>query len=128
MQDYTVNYINSVVNLIIAWIELNLSKPIKVKDVVARSGYSEYYLQRSFRVCTGESIAHYVRRRKLKYAAEILTNSDLAIIDLAFNMGFDDVSTFYRSFRREFGVAPGKYRERHKPVSQTGGQELQQKC
>ncbi|QLA06297.1 helix-turn-helix domain-containing protein [Enterobacter ludwigii] len=116
MHIHTGNNIDSVIEIIITWIELNLSEPIKVKDVVARSGYSEFHLQRSFKACTGQSIAHYVRRRKLENAAIILRDTDVAIVDLAVNMGFDELSTFYRSFRREFGIAPGKFREGHKVV------------
>lgn len=94
------------------WIEMNIDRPLLVKDVVIKSGYSAFYLQHAFASVTGESIARYIRRRKLIAAACLLLNCDSDIKGIAYSAGFNEISTFYRSFKCEFGLTPGEYRKR----------------
>lgn len=101
--------LRNVVTDLVLWIEKNINKKITAKDVVSKSGYSEFYLQRAFAAQRGETISRYIRRRKLELAASMLSEGENEIIDISLKLGFNDVSTFYRSFRRKFGVTPRRY-------------------
>lgn len=61
---------------------------------------------------TGTSFAEHVTRRRLQEcrAALELSASPRAVTDVAFAWGFASLATFYRAFRREFGIAPGDLR------------------
>ncbi|MEP9012758.1 helix-turn-helix domain-containing protein [Enterobacter kobei] len=104
--------IHRAIHELLNWIEMNIHQPLSVNDIVRRSGYSTFYLQHMFKSVTGEPVARYIRRRKLGLAVCLLRENDVRISDVAFGLGFEDVSTFYRSFRREFGFSPGEYRRR----------------
>jgi AraC-like DNA-binding protein len=61
---------------------------------------------------TGISFAEYVMKRRLQKCRAALVRPVAArsITDVAFAWGFANLTTFYRAFRREFGVAPGDLR------------------
>ncbi len=63
---------------------------------------------------TGEPFASRLRRRRLEEGRTLLTNPNyrhLSIAEVAQHIGFVDVSTFHRRFRRHFGMTPGEMRE-----------------
>lgn len=104
--------VKKIIPELLCWIEMNIDRPLSVNDIVLKSGYSAFYLHHVFTSVTGESIGRYIRRRKLAAAACLLRDCDAYINDIAFSAGFYEMSTFYRSFRREFGITPGEYRKR----------------
>ena len=55
---------DDVINDLVQWIDNNLDKPLRVTDVAARSGYSQWYLQRVFRRLMHVSVAEYIRQKK----------------------------------------------------------------
>ncbi|QLA06968.1 helix-turn-helix transcriptional regulator [Enterobacter ludwigii] len=114
----TMYNISRAIHELLDWIEMNIHQSLSVKDVVRRSGYSTFYLQHMFTSVTGEPIARYIRRRKLGAASRLLRENDAGISDIAFGLGFEDISTFYRCFRREFGLSPGEYSKRWKKPSE----------
>ncbi|MBV9250024.1 MAG: helix-turn-helix transcriptional regulator [Acetobacteraceae bacterium] len=61
---------------------------------------------------TGTSFAEHVTRRRLQECRSALERPTAArsITDVAFAWGFANLTTFYRAFRREFGMAPGDLR------------------
>jgi AraC family transcriptional regulator, positive regulator of tynA and feaB len=75
------------------------------------SGVSTRYVQILF-AAMGTTPTAYIQSRRLEHAAQLLaqTRRDAAITAIAFDSGFNDLSTFCRLFRRKFGVAPRDYR------------------
>jgi AraC-like DNA-binding protein len=48
-------------------------------------------------------------------AIEYLARPDLTLMDIASQLGFSEASTFHRAFKKWTGVAPGEYRQQHRP-------------
>jgi AraC family transcriptional regulator len=71
---------------------------------------SAAHLQRLFKFAFEQPIASYIRSRKLASALEDLLRTDLRIIDIANEYGFDYEQTFIRAFKREHGMTPGEIR------------------
>jgi AraC-like DNA-binding protein len=78
------------------------------------AGLSPYHFLRTFTRVTGLTPHQYVLRARLREAAIRLADSPAAapskVLDIAFDSGFADLSTFNRAFRAEFGVSPRAYR------------------
>jgi AraC family transcriptional regulator len=85
---------------------LTISAIAKVADV------HPAHLARAFRRQLGSSVAGYVRRLRLEWAAHQLDTGELPICDLALQAGFADQSHFTRAFKRYAGMTPGAYRMR----------------
>ncbi len=95
-----------------AYIDDSLSDPdLSVAKVASATGIGLRTLQRLF-VSMGESPREYIMGRRLERAREMLLagrhQCDRRVTDVAFEVGFNDLSHFSRAFARRFGQAPSK--------------------
>ena len=95
---------------LLAWIDNNLESRLDIGTVSRRAGYSKWHLQRIFKEHTGYPLAEYIRAQKLQRSVERLTHSDEPILNVAMALGFDSQQSFNRSFKRQYGQAPGAWR------------------
>lgn len=82
-------------------------------DVAGRHGLSARYVRMLFE-SEGTSMTEFVLEERLKRARAILLSPRFAarrITEIAYDVGFNDVSYFNRTFRRRFGLSPGELRE-----------------
>lgn len=81
-------------------------------DRLARdAGLSPFHFLRRFARCTGVTPHQYLVRARLRHAARLLADEERAITDIAYGVGFGDLSNFVRSFRRAAGVSPRAFRK-----------------
>jgi AraC family transcriptional regulator len=81
-------------------------------DIARKAGMSPYHFLRTFRQVVGITPHQFVLRTRLHRAAVRLLRSQEAISTIAFDAGFNDLSTFNNRFRRVIGVTPTAYRAR----------------
>ncbi len=74
-------------------------------------GFSEHRLIEIFREEYGITPAEYISEKKINYAKEMLVNSDMKIVDIAYDLNFSAISSFYKFFKEKTGMAPGMYRK-----------------
>lgn len=79
-------------------------------------GYSEYYTTKKFKEISGMQFRDYLRNRKLAFALKEVRDSDLSLLEIAFNYGFSSHEAFSRAFKRTYGITPSEYRIHPKPV------------
>jgi AraC-like DNA-binding protein len=98
------------------YIEQHLAEPdLKPGSTAAALGISLRHLHLLFEP-TGISFAQYVTQRRLLQCRAALSGPmgvARSVTDIAFGWGFSNLTTFYRAFRREFGMAPGELRASH---------------
>lgn len=102
----------NVVNDIINWIDNNIDKPLRIKDVAEHAGYSMWHFQRVFVHYQGVSLGRYIRERRLKLAAQALLETDISVYEICLKYGFGSQQTFTRTFSRMFNCPPGLYRKK----------------
>lgn len=90
---------------VISYINQNLATLRSPKEVADAFYLSQSQLYRSFREYTGTTLWNYVRTKQLITAKELLLNGE-APAKVATACGFDDYSTFYRAYKRQFGRSP----------------------
>jgi len=74
-------------------------------------------LCRFFKRATGRTMTNYVNELRLGLASELLTNTDLSILEIALRVGFENYSHFCRQFRRNKGCTPRALRKQFSPES-----------
>jgi transcriptional regulator GlxA family with amidase domain len=90
--------------------ERALDDPPGIRALAASIGATPDRLERAFRRDTGLSPAAYLRRLRLKHAADLILHSASRIDAVALACGFADASSFSRAFRQEFGQTPRQMR------------------
>lgn len=81
-----------------------------IDEAAASVGLSRRTFTRAFSEHTGETWLHYVRRLAIDHATKLLQATERPIAAIAFECGFNDLSTFYRQFKSRMGVSPADYR------------------
>lgn len=94
-------------------IEAEACEPLALADLASEASMSRYHFLRSFGRMVGLTPHQYVLRTRLHRAAVRLRRSTESISAIAFEVGFNDLSTFNRRFRRVMGLSPSAYRLRH---------------
>ena len=91
-------------------IEDNLCSPISNEDIAAEAGLSLRQLYRVFQENTGDTIANYIRLRRLSEASKELVASEKNILDIALKYEFQSAEVFSRAFTRVFWNSPREFR------------------
>ncbi len=94
----------------IEFIESKLDQLLSTEMVASHVGFSPYYFHRLFTGVLGESVAEYIRKRRLSEAAQLVHSTDKPLLDIALAYGFDSQEVFTRAFKKMFGITPGRYR------------------
>lgn len=98
-------------------IEAHLEQPLSTSELADRAGYSRWHFQRMFTAVTGQSVAGYIRARRLSEAARELRATGCGILPLALRYGFESQAAFTRAFRQQFGLTPGVARRSGVPLA-----------
>jgi AraC-like DNA-binding protein len=93
------------------WIEANSHQEINLDATANQAGISPFHFLRLFANVLGVTPHQYLVRSRLRHAARLLADEDIAITDIAYDVGFADLSNFVRTFHRAAGVSPGAFRE-----------------
>lgn len=94
------------------YIEQHLKQPISLSDLANNANLSEFHFHRIFTKYSTETVNEFITRFKLERAAIFLrVNPRTSIIDIALEYGYNDPSSFSRSFKKHFGISPLKYRK-----------------
>src|ERR1700687_368641 len=93
------------------WIEPHSHKPIDLEQAAGQAGISPFHFLRLFSGVLGVTPHQYLVRSRLRHAARLLADDDISITDVAYEVGFGDLSNCVRTFHRAAGVSPRRFRE-----------------
>lgn len=88
------------------FVEGNLAEKITGEDMARLCSMSPFRFSREFKEAFGISFREYLVRLRLKEAARLLENPQARVAQVAYAVGFNDMSYFSRMFKRYFGVLP----------------------
>jgi len=95
----------------ISLIEKNINNPeFTIQDFISEIGMSRSALYRKLKALTGQSISEFIKTIKLKRAAQLITQTKMNISEIAFELGFNDLKHFRKSFKLQFNELPSQYR------------------
>ena len=93
------------------WIDAHSHREIELEDVARQAGVSPFHFLRSFSSVLGVTPHQYLVRSRLRHAARLLADDERSISDVAYDVGFGDLSNFVRTFHRAAGVSPRRFRQ-----------------
>jgi signal transduction histidine kinase/AraC-like DNA-binding protein len=94
-----------------AYIHEHYADELSRQDIATHAGVSERYLTRCFNQEAGMTPSTYLTRYRINQACKLLENTDKAITEIAFAVGFSSGSYFGQVFLQQIGLTPHAYRE-----------------
>jgi AraC family transcriptional regulator len=95
------------------YVDSHLSKKIALSDLAAVAGLSRMHFASQFRIATGLRPHEYLLRQRIRRADELLRNTTLTIVEVAFSVGFQTQAHFTTVFKRIAGSTPAQWRNTH---------------
>ncbi|MBP7735635.1 MAG: helix-turn-helix domain-containing protein [Spirochaetes bacterium] len=97
----------------VSYIRENYTSDISREGLAASLDISPNHLGKFFKIHTGKKINEYINELRIHDAAERLRARDQGtIINIAFAVGFESLSTFNRTFLKIMGITPSEYKDR----------------
>jgi AraC-like DNA-binding protein len=88
------------------------AQPLDVPALARLAHVSAAHFSRQFRATFGETPHRYLQRRRVERAMELLRETDRPVTEICFDVGFNSLGTFSRTFHRIVGEPPSAYRAR----------------
>jgi AraC-like DNA-binding protein len=92
------------------------AEPLDVRAVAAVAYVSPAHFARCFRACFGETPHRYLQRRRVERSMFLLRETGRSVTDICFDVGFNSLGTYSRTFREIVGESPSDYRAGHGPM------------
>ena len=94
------------------YIDKHKTEELSLADVAKAAGASVFHFCKVFHKSTGLKFTDYVARVRLEDARNRLLNPNLRVSEIAYDVGFQSLTHFNRTFKRVFGQSPTEFRER----------------
>lgn len=101
----------SLIKEVLIYLQNNYRKKLTLGTLAQTFGYSKSRFSHIFNARFGCGILEYIDTLRCRHAAVMISHSS-SLIDSALNSGFESMRTFYRCFKRCFGITPSEYRDR----------------
>ncbi|MCV9387895.1 hybrid sensor histidine kinase/response regulator transcription factor [Reichenbachiella ulvae] len=88
------------------------SAEFSVPDLCKELGMGQNSLYRKIKNLTGDTIQLFIRKIKIKRAAQLLVAEDMTVTEVAFAVDFSDLKYFRKCFKEQFGIAPSEYKNK----------------
>ena len=87
------------------------AEPLDIPCLARIAEVSQAHFIRTFRATFGETPHRYLQRRRVERAMFLLRSSDRSITDICFDVGFNSLGTFSRTFQGIVGQSPSDFRQ-----------------
>lgn len=115
---------NEMVQLMVDWVDANISETQSLLRMSEQLGYSPYYCSRRFSQLTGMTLRDYIWTRKISRAALELRDTDERVLDIAVKYGFSSQEAFTRAFVKAFHITPAAFKKEPRPIPLAIRQEV----
>ncbi len=93
------------------WLERHFAEDVHLSEVAADLGMSPRNLSRRFNSATGYPPQQYLQRLRVEAAKELLQSTALKIIEVSYRVGYSDLSSFNKVFKKVTGLTPKHFRQ-----------------
>ena len=102
--------------LILKYVENNYMDKITIEDIANEVGLSQSHFMKYFKNTMGTSFIDYLNEYRLTMASRLLVSSESSILDIAAEVGYENLSYFNRTFKKRFSMTPREYRKKYANV------------
>ncbi|MDW6005481.1 AraC family transcriptional regulator [Vibrio mangrovi] len=111
MRDNLYKTVDERIHQVCHYIENHLCDDLTLDHLSQIAALSRYHFHRVFSAYIGMSVARYIQLMRLKRASmQLAFETDLRVIDIALDAGYDSPESFARAFKKTFGQSPSGFR------------------
>ena len=100
---------DEIIRKVVSYIEKNISSEITLTSLSQEMNYSKSYLSNVFKNKMHCSLMQYIKSKKCFYAYKLIQYGEKPL-DVAYKLGYNEYSTFFRAFKAQFGFSPSEVR------------------
>lgn len=97
----------------IDYLQQHTHTKVTIAELAALINVSPEYFCRFFKQHTGLTAIEYLHQLRIERAVNLLLNTDLSVLDVSLQVGFDDQSYFSKKFKALKGLTPAKFRKQY---------------
>lgn len=94
---------------ILDYIDNNYSEELSLEAVAKKAGFSKYHFSRLFKQYANTTFYDYLSNKRIAIATDLLMKN-VPVTDIAFQTGFNNLTTFCRCFKKITGCSPTQYK------------------
>jgi len=106
------NFTNKYVTQLSEYIDKNITSNLSVDELIEIVPLSRRNLENKFKEATGCSVYQFILDKKVEYIINELLTTDKSLLEIAIEVGFNDVRNAYRIFKNKTGYTPMNYRDK----------------
>lgn len=112
-----ITFVNSIsldtntINQIVNYCNKNYNENISLQSISEHLHISTWRISHIFNEDLNINFRKYINTLRLNKAEDLLLNSSLSVIEIAYSVGFENIRTFNRCFLSKYGCSPTAYRE-----------------
>lgn len=95
-----------------SWLESHLCEPIKLSAVAKQFGISTRQLVRRFNSAIAIKPSEYLQLLRIESAKSLLENRQFSLVEIVHRVGYEDLSSFSRLFKKHTSLSPAQYRQK----------------
>lgn len=94
-----------------ALLEKKLDSPVNIQDLSTATGLTRQKLQLGFRLLFGDTVARVRDKIRMEHALDLVRTSELSLIQVALETGYEHHASFTRAFKAAYGLSPSNMRQ-----------------
>src|SRR5258708_23464508 len=100
------------INTVLQFIMNHYTNEIYMEEIASKLNMSIASFSRYFKYHTRKTFSHYVTEIRIGHACRLLMEDNYNISEICYSCGFDNLSNYYRHFKKHVGVSPKEYKKR----------------
>ena len=102
---------------VMSYIQKHLAD-VTLNDIADHFGFSVSYCSKLIKANTGQGFNEWKRALRIREAEQLLTGTKKPVTEISSLLGYENVETFIRAFKKELHITPASYRK-HQSVSRS---------
>ena len=117
-KDVKISTNDDVIQNILEYINLHYMTNLSLSDICEKYNYSLTHLSVKFKNKTGMTFTEYLQKTRIENSMKLLTYSNQSITNIADAVGYTDLQSFYRIFKRYTNTTPAQFKKAQKKFDQ----------
>ena len=98
---------------VLNYVDRNVKEGIGLDEAAEYANMSSSYFSKFFKRITGVNFITYMMDGKISAAKDMLTDTDMPVINIAYELSYSETNYFGKAFKKKVGLTPTEYRERY---------------